>query len=140
MDHESHHSFRVSFSLLTMNDVRDCAVLLQVNVEPVRLEVLGDHHAGLNDSSFLREVPLCKALLFCTSAYLQLPRFAREATPTTSLVWSSESFLPTNLFIHSSVLSPEPVMIPGTTRGMLMGFGYRVWVSANDLQQQMIEV
>lgn len=39
---------------------------------------------------------------------------------TVSLFWSSESFLPTSLLVHSSVLSPELEVIPGTTRGMLV--------------------
>ena len=35
---------------------------------------------------------------------------------------SSESFLPTSLFVHSSALSPEVELIPGTTRGMMCDF------------------
>lgn len=35
----------------------------------------------------------------------------------------SPTFLPTNLFIHSEVLSPSLDINPGTTRGMLMANG-----------------
>lgn len=35
---------------LSMDDVRYCSILIQVNIQAVLLEVLGDHHAGLNDA------------------------------------------------------------------------------------------
>lgn len=47
---------------LTVLDVRNGAILLDVNIQSVGLKVLGDHHARLNDAGFLGEVPLAKCL------------------------------------------------------------------------------
>jgi hypothetical protein len=45
-----------------VNDVRDGAVVLEVDVETVRPEVLGDHHAGLDDARLLGQLALAEAL------------------------------------------------------------------------------
>lgn len=45
-----------------MGDMRDGAVFLDVDVEPLRLEILGYHHARLDDTRLLREVCLAKCL------------------------------------------------------------------------------
>jgi hypothetical protein len=42
--------------------VRHGSIVLEVNVEPVLLEVLCHHHAGLNDACLLRKIPLAKDL------------------------------------------------------------------------------
>ena len=39
---------------------------------------------------------------------------------TVVLEASSDSVLPTNLLVHSSVLSPVVLLIPGTTSGMVI--------------------
>lgn len=45
---------------------------------------------------------------------------------TVSHEGSLESFFPTSLLVHSSVLSEELLVIPGTTRGILLDvFGIR---------------
>lgn len=43
-------------------DVGHGTVLLDVHVQPVRNEVLGDHHAGLDDARLLGQVPLAEGL------------------------------------------------------------------------------
>lgn len=45
-----------------MLNMRDSAVLLQVDIQTLRLEVLGHHHAGFDDASFLGQIALGKAL------------------------------------------------------------------------------
>lgn len=45
-----------------MYNVRDGTILLQVDVESLGLEILGDHAAGLNDASLLGEVTLGEGL------------------------------------------------------------------------------
>lgn len=50
---------------LTVLNVADGTILLEVDVEPVGLEVLGDHGARLNNAAFLWEVLLAEALEVC---------------------------------------------------------------------------
>lgn len=47
---------------LTMLDVRDGAILVDMNVEAVGLVILRDHHAGLNDPVLLGEILLAETL------------------------------------------------------------------------------
>lgn len=47
---------------LTVHDMRNGAVLIEVDVESLGLEVLCDHHARLDDTGFLGEVPLREGL------------------------------------------------------------------------------
>jgi hypothetical protein len=47
---------------LTMLDVRDGAILVDMNVEAVGPVILGDHHAGLDDPVLLGEVLLAETL------------------------------------------------------------------------------
>lgn len=95
--------------------MRNGAVPIEVHVESLGLEVLCDHHAGLDDTGLLGEVPLREGL----ELSVFIAQVAACYMLTVSLFWSSESFLPTSLLVHSSVLSPELEVIPGTTRGML---------------------
>ena len=46
----------------TVLDVADSAVLLHVDVETLRLVILGDHHARLNDAALLGEILLAEVL------------------------------------------------------------------------------
>lgn len=52
----------VLYADLAVGDVGDGAVLLEVDVEPVRLEILSDHHARLDDAGLLGKVSLAKGL------------------------------------------------------------------------------
>lgn len=45
-----------------MVDVRNGSVLLDVDVESVGSEVLGDHHARLDNTGLLGEIPLAEGL------------------------------------------------------------------------------
>lgn len=47
---------------LTMLDVRDGAVFVDMDIEAVGLVILGDHHARLDDPVLLREVLLAETL------------------------------------------------------------------------------
>lgn len=55
-----------------MLDVANGAVLLDVHVQPVGQEVLGDHHARLDDPTLLRQIFLAKVLGARLSAYYWL--------------------------------------------------------------------
>jgi hypothetical protein len=54
-----HHDYTAS---LTVLDVADGTILLDVHVQSVGHVVLGDHHARLDDSVLLRKVSLAKVL------------------------------------------------------------------------------
>ena len=71
-----HHALIPGLPALTVLDVRDGAILLQVDIETVWLEVLGHHHARFDDAGFLGEVTLGKAL---ETALLVCIRLLREA-------------------------------------------------------------
>jgi hypothetical protein len=47
---------------LAMLNMSDCAVLLDVDVESVGVEVLSNHHAGADYAALLRQVLLGEAL------------------------------------------------------------------------------
>lgn len=47
---------------LTVLDMADGTVLLHVDIETLRLEILSDHHARLNDAALLREILLAEVL------------------------------------------------------------------------------
>lgn len=48
--------------ILAVHDVGDGAVFFEVDVEAVLDEVLGDHHAGLDDAGLLGQIPLAEDL------------------------------------------------------------------------------
>lgn len=54
-----------------MLHVGNVAVLVDVNVESVRLIILGDHHSGLDDPVFLRKVPLAEALRSVSACFFR---------------------------------------------------------------------
>lgn len=114
-----------------MLDVRDSAVFLDVDVEPVGLKVLRDHHAGLNYATFLWQISLAEIL---QGAEMHVLADLRRGTEnergsgeqgcrvnilTVSLCEASDTVLPTSLLVHSWVKSLELSVIPGMMRGML---------------------
>lgn len=62
----------ISQVCLTVLDVTDSAIFLEVDVESLGLEVLGDHHSRLDDTALLRQILLAEALYYVVS------RLARE--------------------------------------------------------------
>ena len=58
---------------------------------------------------------------------MRLRRREGKDVLTVSFEGLSASFLPTSLLVHSSVLSPELEVIPGTTRGILAVFVLGFW-------------
>ena len=88
-----------------------------MDIESVRLEILGDHHARLDDSVLLGQIPLGEELV-AMLVIIKVVNVFECKELTVSFDSSSWSFLPTSLLDHSSVLSPDWVCTPGTTRGM----------------------
>ena len=58
-------SFIAMFRSSTVVDVRDSSVLLDVHIQSVGLEVLGDHHARLDDARRLGQLGLAEGLMRC---------------------------------------------------------------------------
>jgi hypothetical protein len=56
-----HHTRNVK-ARLAVHDVTDGAIVLEVNVETLGLEVLSDHHSRLDDTALLREILLAETL------------------------------------------------------------------------------
>lgn len=112
-----------------MIDMRDGSVVLQVYVQSLRPEVLRHHHPRLDYPGLLGKVFLAESLRvedqsdLCPN-YLTLGRtsqvssLTRIGLRTVAVEASSERDLPTSLLHHSSVLSPEDEVIPGTTSGI----------------------
>lgn len=100
-------------------DLGDCPVLVEMDVETIGVVVLCHDRAWLDDPRGLGQICLAKCLPSRVSNHPGQP--LGFGSLTVSFEGSdSEIFLPTSLFIHSSVLSPEPLdVIPGTTRGMV---------------------
>ena len=103
-------------SKLTVANILDGALVVDVNVETIGLVVHGAHGVGLEDTVLLGEVLFGEGLR--GGEYRDEERKAYEEARTTSS-WSSPIFLPISLFVHSSILSPPLLWSPGTTRGML---------------------
>lgn len=122
--------------VLTMGNVGDCAIVLDVDVEPVRPEVLGHNRAWGYDSVGFGQLALRKVLVQWPGQYwlnfgLERPGSSPWPSLTISLeVSSSVIFLPTNLLVHSSVLLSGWLVTPGTTRGML-GDAFRIGCLGN---------
>lgn len=103
----------------TVRHVRDGAVLLEVDIQTVGLVVFCYHHAGLNDARLLGEVSLAEGLEVARWESVYSPRHcSRLSGLTVSLLSCSDSFLPTSLLLHSSVLLELPTS-PGTMRGIV---------------------
>lgn len=100
-------------------DLGDCPVLVEMDIETIGVVVLCHDRAWLDDPRGLGQICLAKCLPSRVSNHPGQP--LGFGSLTVSFEGSdSEIFLPTSLFIHSSVLSPEPLdVIPGTTRGMV---------------------
>lgn len=106
---------------LAVRDMRYSAIFLHMHVESVLVKVLSHHLAGLDDPVLLGERLLREELQDLVSVvWIQPPQSLCQLTVSLE---SSPSwiFLPTSLLVHSSVLSPDWLVIPGTTRGMLLG-------------------
>lgn len=102
-----------------MGDMRYSAVFLHMHIETVRVEVPGHHLARVEDAVLLRERLLRKELQRPVSA-VRKSHFQPLGQLTVSLESSPSCiFLPTSLLVHSSVLSPDWLVIPGTTRGIV---------------------
>lgn len=100
-------------------DLGDCPVLVEMDVETIGVVVLCHNRARLDDPRGLGQICLAKCLPLRVSNHPG-PRFGSGGLTVSFDGSDSEIFLPTSLFIHSSVLSPEPLdVIPGTTRGMV---------------------
>ena len=87
---------------------------------PVGVVIHGHHLAFLDDTVLLGQVLLCEGLLVWVLAWRSIED-DKEIRTVLSLL--SPIFLPINWFIQFDVLSSPPLlpMIPGTTRGMLVG-------------------
>lgn len=103
--------------------MRDGSVLPDVDVEPVRVKVLGHHRALRDDPVYLWQLTLRKRLPQRSGQHplgRGLLWLGCEYQLTTSLdASSSVIFLPTSLLLHSSVLLSGSLVTPGTTRGIL---------------------
>lgn len=100
---------------LAVRDVRDLVLVIDVHIQPVLPEVLGHHHARLDDARLLGQVLLGEEL-HGMSVTVLTPRHA-PAELTVSLESVSCSCLPTSLLDHSSVLSLG-AMVVLSKRGM----------------------
>lgn len=107
-----------------MSDMRDSAILCHVYVQPVFDEILSHHLARLNDAVLLWKFSLGKELTVASQSASCLQWLIKSQGCLGELTVSLDSspscnFLPVSLFLHSSVLSPDWVVTPGTTRGIL---------------------
>lgn len=119
----------ISHKSSTMSNVRNSSVLLHMDIQPLGPEVSRNHHTRLDNAMLLWEISFAEVLNKPSQAVSPqsvtdrkfLSVWESEGTSlTTSEVGSSVIFLPINLLAHSSVLSPELLVIPGTTRGILI--------------------
>lgn len=100
-------------------DLGDCPIFVEMDVETIGVVVLCHDRARLDDPCGLGQICLAKCLPLRVSKHPG-PPFGYGSLTVSFDGSDSEIFLPTSLFIHSSVLSPEPLdVIPGTTRGMM---------------------
>lgn len=103
---------------LSVEDVRDGAVLVEVDVQPLLVVVLGYHHARRDDAVLLGQVLLAERLQG-TASQRRAPLPRRPGQLTVPLDSVSDIFLPTSLFCHCSIVVAA-VVTPGTTRGMMV--------------------
>lgn len=97
-----------------MRDARNCPLLIQMHIQPILSKVPSHHLPRRNDAMLLRQMFLAKELRKSARDH-----HTSELERTVSVCSVSESFFPTSLFCHSSVLLPGWLVIPGTTRGIL---------------------
>jgi hypothetical protein len=107
---------------LALANLLDRTVIVDVNVQPFRLEVHRLHAIGLEDAVLLGEIVLRKGLSHISSQRLPCPKLTSRVQETrlTSSSCCSPIFLPMSLLIQSSPEEPPSLdIMPGTTRGIL---------------------
>ena len=107
--------YAISFYNSSMCNLTNCAFFIDMNSQSVWIMIHSHHIPLIHNSVLFREISLCKCLFLgkCKPWNRHVAQYRLTTSSETS-----PSFLPISLWDHSSFLSLEFDMSPGTTRGI----------------------